>query len=497
MLFGEFLLTKQQQKKIAFFKQMEELAAGDYSVHALSQRFHYPYLSFLSLLEELNDTLLTLNEEPILVGNSIVKWASNPSRFNNFMLEQLKQSTAYQFLLTSLFYPEKCLADFSREHYISKSTVLRRLQPLSGYFNSCGIKINVSGMTLLGNESTIRLLYIAIIWNASLGGDIYQYGRSFEAEQALVEALADELPGYTHPKLFLLMLAVCRVRNEQNKLLEPSPFDDLSFSQTRTKLVNYLSEFLVSPQRISHNQEFINYLIYFYPYCIACPSHLNEPMEEYYQENLNRRHPLFVAINDFYTFVIEDVLPPMEDPLKKTLQHSITRVFLNYWIQQKQIPLFFESIRRHSFEQTALYHSIRPIVQKVIKKISRRKDLKWMSGVNQSLTNMLCLTLIPFFSCSETSIRVGLISSSNFFHLQHVVAFLRNICFVEIVLYPKADEEVDLYITTFKELLPTQDKPYFLVSVLNRDYEADLPPLLFEIQAKKVHKMKHGCDKSL
>lgn len=106
-MYRDLFMTNQQQKKVQFFKQMEECPAGEYSVHTLSQKFNSSYPPFLQMLQELDDSLKKLNERPLLIEPSKVYWESDSSRSNTFLIEQVKNSIPYRFLLTSLFYPEK------------------------------------------------------------------------------------------------------------------------------------------------------------------------------------------------------------------------------------------------------------------------------------------------------------------------------------------------------------------------------------------------------
>ncbi|MDU5335017.1 helix-turn-helix domain-containing protein [Enterococcus sp.] len=485
-MFRELFLTNQQQKKIHFFKLMEGYPEGEYSVHTLSHKFECNYQSFLQMLRELNESLLELNEAPLFIETSKIYWKSDPGRSNRFLISQVKHSVPYRFIVNSLFQPEKSLADFSKETYVSESTILRRMHPLIDYLTECGIQLNFSKMELTGHEAVIRLFYIKTLWSASFGEDLAKCKFDFTAEDNLIRDLMSVFSLHIHPKLLRLMLCVCRLRNEQKKYLNEAPFDDLLFSQSTQMLEIYLSKILDSSVQVKRNIEFFNYLIYYYPYCVKKEPHLVNPLMIYYNRNVEERDPLCLAIDSFYRYcsgeLLQNVLGEQEE---KILLNNIARTFLGYSIQKKKIPLLFETGNKEQFVQSELYGRLYPAIKKAIKKLSRRRKLEWLARVNDSLSKTLCLSLLPLFIANDEKIRVGLVSIPNYLYLQHVVKFLNNLNFIEIVFQPQPDEPIDLFITTFKELLPSQNSDYYLINVLNADYTSDLLPQLLAIQNEK------------
>lgn len=485
-MFRELFLTHQQQRKIQFFKLMEGYPEGEYSVNTLSQKFKCNYQSFLQMLREVNEALIELNESPLFIEASKIYWKSDPGRSNRFLISQVKHSVPYRFIVTSLFHPEKSLADFSKEIYVSESTILRRMHPLMDYLAECNIHMNFSKMAFTGHEAVIRLFYIKALWSASLGEDLGKCPLDFTAEDNLIRDLMSVFALHIHPKLIRLMLCVCRLRNEQKNYLNEAPFDDLLFSQTTQMLEIYLSRTLECPIQITRNIEFFNYLFYYYPYCVRKEPHLVNPLMVYYARNVEERDPLCLAIDSFYRYcsgeLLQNVLGEQEE---KILLNNIARTFLGYSIQKKKIPLLFETGNKEQFVQSELYCRLYPSIKKAIKKLSRRKKLEWLATVDESLSKTLCLNLLPLFIANDEKIRVGLIAIPNYLYLQHVVKFLNNLNFIEIVFHPQPDEPIDLFITTFKELLPSQNSDYYLINILNADYTSDLLPHLLAIQNKK------------
>ncbi|MGO3789845.1 MAG: helix-turn-helix domain-containing protein [Enterococcus gilvus] len=485
-MFRELFLTRQQQKKIHFFQLMERYPAGEYSVQSLSQQLDCSYQSFLNMLQEINDTLLAIHEEPLFINSSTIYWESTPTRSNNFLITQVKHSLPYRFLLSSLFHPDKSLHSFCEEHRVKEMTVLKQMRPLTNYLEECNIRTNLAKMALIGHEAVIRMFYIKTLWSASFGDDLNTCAMDFTPEDNLVRDLMDVFHLPLHPKLVRLMLCVSRLRNTQQKHLTALPFDDLLFSQITPLLENYLSNQLKTAEAITHQVEFFNYLFYYYPYEAKNQHPSSNPLMFYYTKNVEERDPLCLAIDSFYRYcsceLLQGVLGEQEE---RMLLNNVARTFLSYSIQKKEIPLLFETGSKEKFVDSELYGELYPAIKAAVKKLSRRRQLAWLENVLDSLAKTLCLSLLPLFFVTDEKIRVGLVSIPNYLYLQHVIKYLQSLTFIEIVFQPQPNDQIDLFITTFKELLPKQNAAHYLLNILNTNYETDLLPLLLSIQNKK------------
>ncbi|MFR3686398.1 MAG: hypothetical protein ACLTXM_15335, partial [Enterococcus sp.] len=334
--------------------------------------------------------------------------------------------------------------------------------------------------------AVIRMDYIKTLWSASLGEDINFSPLSFELEDALLNEMAPLLPTHLHPKLARLMLCVNRLRNEQKSYLAETPFEDLLFSQTKPLLEHYFSSLLDSRIQIRRNIEFLNYLFYYYPYSVKNDGQILNPMMLYYAKNVEERDPLCLAIDTFYRYCSRDLLQEtLNEQEERLLLDNIARTFLNYSIQKKEIPLLFETGNKEHFLKSELYAELYPAIRKAIRKLSRRKQLEWLTTVDASISKTLCLSLLPHFTVTDEKVHVGIVAIPNYLYLQQVVKFLSNLSFIEIVFQPQPDEPIDLFITTFKELLPAETSDYYLINILNADYQSDLLPRLLTIQNNK------------
>lgn len=485
-MFRELFLTNQQQKEIHFFKLMEGYPAGKYSVSDLSQKLNCSYQAFLKMLQEINDTLIELNETPLFVTETEIYWESDSKRSNTFLIKQVKHSLPYRFLLTTLIHPQKNITDFCQEITVSESTVSSQMRPIIDYLSECNIQINLSKMELTGHEAVIRLFYIKTLWSASLGEDLTRSQLDFTTEENLCRDLISTFRLPIHPQLILLMLCVCRLRNEQNNNLNEAPFDDLLFSQVTPILETYLSKSLTSSVQVKRNVEFFNYLFFYYPYCIKKNAQIVNPLTFYYTKNVEERDPLCLAIDSFYRYCSKELLHNiLGEQEEKLLLNNIARTFLSYSIQKRKIPLLFETGSREKYMQSKLYRKLYPAIRSAIKKLSRRRQLEWLATVTDPLSKTLCLNLLPLFIVTDEKIRVGLLSIPNYLYLQHIVKFLQSLNFIEIVFHPQPGDQIDLFITTFKELLPSQNSDYYLLNILNTNYETELLPLLLSLQNKK------------
>lgn len=491
-MLGKYFLTPAQQKKAHFLFEMNHHEPGNYSINALSQQFDSAYQPFLQMIKELNEELVTLHLLPILEEQNQVIWRQDVSIYNTYMVSELNHSLSYRFLLWTLLYPERKVTDFCEEHFISRSTIMRHLRPLKAYLEQYNLTLNPANMSIIGDEMIIRLFYIRILWFCSLGHDIEDASHSFLKEKAILSSLRAQLPNHLNSEIILLMLEVCRLRNEQKNYLPNLPFDHLVMPASSQIISDYLSEFLDIPLQIKRNTEFINYLIHYYPYAIEDSECPKASIRLYYDKKIAIGDPLFVAIENFYAFGLELLQShqlELTKSVKMNLLHNIITTFLNYSLQKGKVPLIFESIAEDEYKNNEIYQQLVVPVKNKINQLSRRKKMNWLTSVKPSITHSLTLNLFSSFQAqlSKAPIKIGLVVLPNSIQMQEIYSFLDTLSFVELCFVSKKEEIVDAYITAFPALVPDSKKPIFRLKVNYDDFEVELLRFLLEVKREKVN----------
>lgn len=484
----ELLLTNHQREKILFLEMMHDSPVGDYSIQTIGRKCNYASGTIYQLAREANEELVAMGEEPILVTGNKVACRHDTQRLNHYVMKQYQTSIPYLFLLFSLQYPEKDIKDFSKEFFVSQSTVVRKLKPLLTYLKDFEIKINISNMQLLGKESAIRIVYYNFIWAASLGESMTFSGRSFDEEQQLVNKLAKGLNPNLHPDMVKLLFSISRIRNEQQHFLEPLPFTELLFPRSEVAITHYLESYLTNQIQVTRNVEFISYMIYYYPYTVEdlIPTDQMNVMDLYFQKKLVEGDSFSYFIQRFYHESLNTFLPfPLNENENRALLDNILSTFFNYRIQKKKIMILAELQRDDDVKDSQAYHDLHDQIYAYLVDAALRSDLTWLVPLTDDLSVTLTLVLLPFYHkrMVESPVRVSIVPMANYQVFLAVCHYLEQFAFVELVFN---HEDVDLYITTFKELLPDAETPYYLLNLLaNKDFEVALYEKLLCIQRGK------------
>ncbi|GCF95304.1 hypothetical protein NRIC_31950 [Enterococcus florum] len=480
----DVLLTNTEKKKIDFFYRMETVPVGEYTIHTLSKKLKMNYVFLQQLLLDLDKELIEIGEQPLLIDQKKkLLWDKEASRLDNYLVHLWHRSIPYQFLLWSLVYPEKKLADFCAVHSISETTAVRRLKPFVTYLSRYEITVNVASMQLTGRESILRLMYIKFLWICSSGTDLSMAKQSFEAEKKLAQELAAELQDHIHQQLVFLLLGVCRLRNETGNWLAVTPFEELLFPKAEQQVRTYLKSFLEDSLQVTRNVEFINYLIYYYPYAIDCQSQAAQPLLMYYQKNLEEGHSLYLAIETFYHQSLLEWMPALEDyKQKETLMSNIITTFLNYSIQKNNVPLLFKPTQEQSILHSEQYTVLFPKVKRIVLSLSRRNGLEWMGPISDSMARSLSLALMPFYQLDskKRKRKVGLVAINDPLQRKQLDYFFKKFDFVETIYDPSPNEAIDLYVTHSADLLTDTQQPYFLIDRLKGHFESELVDFLFD-----------------
>lgn len=488
MLSWNLFLTSQQQKKVQFLQQMESFSEGEYAPHPLSKQLKWNYQPFWQLLQEIDQELVSLGEAPLLTSDKKIRWRRDTRRNSLFLSFQIQQSVPHQFLVESLVHPETTLKEFSDQHFLSASTVTRRMRPLVEQLEQEGVLVNLAQMSLLGEENVVRMVYIHYLW-LTIASLAPYHPESFPEEERFLSTWADKLRIHVPRQLCWLILVVCRYRNEQNHPLPPAFFGELLFPTVEVGTRAYLAQYLDDSQQITRNVEFINYLIHYYHPVLTPDSEAAQLRLAYYANKVEQQDPLFLAIAACYTYCREQLFPAsLSLADQKTCLCNIIGIFLGFSLQKGQLPLFAETKAALPKKLHQQYDALSlAIYDYLLSELPQIGGLSWLQDVAHELAHSLSRVILPYVEKKPLRfIRVGLISLQDSTLSLKIFQFLREFPHTEVLLNPAIDCELDLYVTSDPNLAPRRDLPCFIVNFLNHDFSGDLTRVLIDMQYNRL-----------
>lgn len=459
-------LTNQQQKKIQFFQKMTAFPDGEYPLHSLSKQLGMNYQPFIQLLQEIMADLELIGEPLLSLENRRLHWRNSATRNSAYLHYQLRESIPFQFLASSLFAPEITMADFLKERFLSKSTLQRRMKPLISAFENYGVTVNLSQMTITGEEKRVRMLYIHYLWRVMPA--ISQWTNlDFAAEKALLNNWAHSLHEQLPSSFAFFILVVTRLRNEAHHFLPAKKPHSLLFSKLEVGITDYLATYLQDEPQIQRNSDFINFLFHYYsPVVVA--SHTTTQLRLASLESfLHKEEPLGQAV--------VAILQLCKDAFPETLsmadwqicRSNVFSIFLTYDLAQGPVPLFYEA-ETHALEAALPY---KKEFFSALKTLDQQLAVPWLATSHEQLFHALASTLLPFFQRKPLrQLRVGLFLPESFVSTMTLIHFLENFPFVKPKINPLASTAIDFYITTAVEYLPSDATCFFIIDPFEEDY---------------------------
>lgn len=488
MLSLNLFLTNQQQKKVQFLQQMAAFSDGEYAPHPLSKQLKWNYQPFWQLLQEIDQELVSLGEEPLLTSDKKIRWRHDAQRNSRFISSQIQQSVPHQFLVESLIRPETTLKEFSDQHFLSTSTVTRRMRPLVEQLEREGVLVNLAQMSLLGEENVVRLAYIHYFWLTITSLELYR-PEFFPEEEQFLSTWADKLRPHVPRQLCWLILVVCRYRNQQNHSLSPAFFGELLFPTVEVGTRDYLAQYLDDSQQIDRNVEFINYLIHYYHPVLTSDSEAVQLRLAYYANKVEQQDPLFLAIAACNTYCQEQLFPAsLSLADQKTCLCNIIGIFLGFSLQKGWLPLFPVTKASLPQETQQQYDAISLAIHDHLQsELTQIGGMSWLQDISHELAHSLSHMILPYVEKKPLRfIRIGLVSLQDSTLSLKLFQFLREFPHTEVLLNPAIDCELDLYITSDPNLAPRCDRPCFIVNFLTHDFSADLTQVLIDMQHNRL-----------
>lgn len=156
----DILLDDVAQRKISVFNQLLTTANGTYSVHYFEQFTDFSYARLNSLFAEIHEDLMEKQGLELLTDQGKVHIDLSKLRDIPYAQFLFRKSLPYKFLLATILERNYTIENFCRDNFISRASIIRRLQPLINYLKEFDIQLNCSQLQMTGKENLIRIVYL-------------------------------------------------------------------------------------------------------------------------------------------------------------------------------------------------------------------------------------------------------------------------------------------------------------------------------------------------
>ncbi|EOH96891.1 hypothetical protein UAY_02623 [Enterococcus moraviensis ATCC BAA-383] len=486
----DILLDDVAQRKISVFNQLLTTANGTYSVHYFEQFTDFSYARLNSLFAEIHEDLMEKQGLELLNDQGKVHIDLSKLRDIPYAQFLFRKSLPYKFLLATILERNYTIENFCRDNFISRASIIRRLQPLINYLKEFDIQLNCSQLQMTGKENLIRIVYLNFFWIASYGEDLFlaldESKRGFD----LFDPEYHQWMTYIEPREWYLLTTISQLRIKKKHFIIEPPFKKLIFPKTNLSFIEKLEKARVPQTIIERETTFLSFMMFYW----SIYFHANDPRIHYVTEYMeSEQQPLGKIIDQFEAFYLPlFAKKKLSNDEKTLLNTNIFTTCLNHFVLKDSLPLAINFMEGCVKEQNPLYGPLSKKVKTFLNELVLDTEYAWIKNCLDDLVYICSFLLLPFYERSNPKyqLNVGIILSPNAIFLQSLFDFLEQISFVSVSFVSSTSkEEYDFYIAASKLLLPDKIKQEgnFQIIPLSPalDYQVGLIDTLHKIYTTK------------
>lgn len=460
-MFEELLFETGTQIKLEIFRSLSKRAPGQYTYQEISEATQLTYSQLTKGLLEIEEELTQANylTQPLIRPNIGVVTTEMTISTDQYLEFLLKESLPYHFLLATLLEPELGLENFCKRHFISRSTLSRKMRKMTIFLKEYGIQISYHDFALTGREDKIRLFYYYFIYlchhNLSWPFTISQVEAALQ-----VEKFAKFFPQngrYVSRLMLTIFGGVCITRIQQHKLMPADARVDFIFEANPHYDLNKLNnEYGLKKYQSQAEARFIYFICNFFPF-------YEMPEDPAIAASLKTFQTVANPVGNFgdriVCFVAETLQLDLSRELTNLLRANLYNSLLAFYIFSGPFPNLISFLipkGNHKLIENEFQNDI----YLFLLKLTNEPEFQVFQKSALPLAKMIRESLLPLIlrSNTHTRLRVAIASEPNYLLTFNLLNFLKELSFVDVAYFQEG-KSYDLIISTLATL-PT-DKPIY------------------------------------
>ncbi|MFD1485889.1 helix-turn-helix domain-containing protein [Lacticaseibacillus baoqingensis] len=221
---AKVLLDHSAQLKYQLYRLLAKHAHQDVTITDLAMMNQANYQPTYAVFQEILADVTALVERPrVQVRKELLKAAPLPVSLDAYRSFLVRHSLPYRLVDYCLTGTTPSLEAFCQREFVSRSTVSRKLRPLTEMMAGFRVKLKLATLTFTGPETNIRYLFYALYWWAHRGC-FWPFVRVDEADVKHASetlTIMHDLPLAKRQQQYFL--AVCRLRAGKGACLADNP----------------------------------------------------------------------------------------------------------------------------------------------------------------------------------------------------------------------------------------------------------------------------------
>lgn len=338
-MFADIFLSKSELEKVKVLQTIALTSTNSWTLNDLATKLNYSYQKTYNTFQALVDDLALLFPQITNIKERLQNSQYANSLLVAYQRSRLIASTPFQVLNYLLTTPHPQVEFFLEQHYLSKSTLLRKIQRLKYFLHNYDIQFSFNTFSLKGTEVQIRLFLYSVYWLCYQG---QEWPFSHSNRQTILDLINDHGWQQANPivtEQLAYFIAISRTRTAMGHfLILNSNWTCLSQSVPDYQPLTLSDLPLSTPQQLNEENKVLTYFLLCHlntlpisRYCFKLPQADQtafKPLEEFSDR-------LYIHLR--IEFPEARYTRAWVDPI---LFNHIQQLVLSYYLLEHHVPTF-------------------------------------------------------------------------------------------------------------------------------------------------------------
>lgn len=456
MLFNDLMFESSLQTKYELLYLLTQLTPESHPIQSIAKRSELNYQQIASFLTEMNQDFQELNPEQasILEIHGRVDLTHFLISTDDYRYYLLQRSIPFQLISYLLNEPRPTLNQFCETHFVSRSTVFRKIRPLVNFLQSYQMRLTYSPLAIHGDERAIRLTLGYLFWLGIRGID-WPFAVDMKTLQPLYDHFSVRFPlhhTYLGRKELTFFLAVFYLRIQHHQLIDSPSKTQQFFEGQQIFTADDLHFFpqLTPEQRIAE-ANYLNFLVNYAPTFDSEDNPLVQSSLQFFTSQ-KKLQPILAFNQEFLLFIENELLhQPLRTKQRQLLLANLLNISFSYFYMEKPFPTLEIMTQSSMYEAMKSYPTVEQKITRFLdNQIKQEKYAVFRTSIQAMAGNYINITLPYYFEHNPTKkLKVAIAIEQNQILLMRLKTFLRSLNFIQIEQFrPEHSQDYDLVLTS-------------------------------------------------
>ncbi len=449
MLYEDLMLDTSTKIRYKMFRLLTTLKPDHYSIFFLAEKLNLTYQQTYHHLNELNREIQLANpkQDSILIKNSGITTLNIILTLDDYRYQLLEESLPFSFVQYSLQEDNPTLDDFCTKMYVSRSTLSRKMKPLTTFLKQFNIRISYTTMALVGEENKVRQALFYLMWLGTRG---IVWPFNFKKEE--LSFLKENFKSYfslnqtfVGKKELDLMLGISYSRMKKNFYAPYHTAYDLLFKKSDYYDLTLLDHVPTIPLKCAKGE-----CAHFYFMSLMAP-YFTETKDPVLSKRLSAfakdKNMILSLGEEFLTYINEEIFQnTLTKGEKQIALGNILSVTFAFYVINGPFPHLRIFISVDDDKNTALTRGC----EAFFSQIEIKEKYEKLKTVFPNLMEAYGRFLQPYYEKRKKKdpLKVALALEQNILYTHQLQSFLENLNFVKVETYMNRPESYDLIIAS-------------------------------------------------